>query len=480
MKKTAMIILTISILFCSGVMALETTILNPTPDTPVIYGVHATGDGGSIITGSYENNFAGGEGFLILTSAAGNITFNNVDYSYMYFDACKSGNGYVIAAGLTYTATTQTDNTHQLVILTADSNGLTTGARISGDLNTTPVAVTNCADNSGFVIAADYYNYNATGYSSPYFEKVNSSGAKVWSNHFDFTNDIYLYSITPLSDGGYIAAGYDYSDSNGFLMKVDATGNSVWATENSACTSYDDIALRPDGSMLATCYIDANPDYYFMIQAIDSNGNTLWSKTYNPYPGYDFNDYSIFYSGSNDCGYIITGSTTYPEGYSNTSHNFALGIDSNGNTMNYTSFGDGSQDIEYGVGTSIGNQQADIVGTIGESQIYWNRFTLSSVVAPPPAGGASAYNAYAYPEPASDYVNIVYSLTAQSNVTINIYNFANTLVGQNQTLESPDNSVTTKVDVSRLKPGVYFYEVVAKALNGGETRFKPNKFMVKR
>jgi|GEM_PF-3247809 hypothetical protein len=475
MKKTALMFICFA-LFCSGALAFEKTITNPTSDKPAIYGVHATGDGGSIIVGSYEKDPVGGEGFLILTDASGNTVFHKVDNSYLYRDAAKLGGGFIIAAALTFTVTTQWDNTYQLVVITANAAGANTGERISGDAGTTPVSMAKSPDGSGFVIAADHYNYNAAGYTSPYFEKVDNSGAKVWSNHFDFGQDIYFYGITALSDGGYLAEGY--TDFEGFLLKVDADGNSVWSKSSNSCTSYDGATIRPDGNIIAVGYAYDGTNYYFITQCMDNGGNIIWSGSYDP--GYDFNDYSIFYSGSSDYGYIISGSTDSVSQYSYINYNFAMTIDAAGNTKNISVFGNGADNVQYGLGAAIGNQQADIVGTINDTDIYWSRYTMPSIAVAPPPGGSSAHKTYAYPQPASDSINIVYSLSAQSNVTIYIYNFANNLVGKSQTLESPDNSVVTNINVSRLKPGVYFYQVVAKAVNGSETRYTPEKFMVKR
>ncbi|HPO26412.1 MAG TPA: chitobiase/beta-hexosaminidase C-terminal domain-containing protein [Petrotogaceae bacterium] len=166
--------------------------------------------------------------------------------------------------------------------------------------------------------------------------KIDASGNKLWSKCFGGTDFDYLYSIVQTSDSGYVVVGEtesnngDISDnhgvSDGWLMKVDATGNKVWSKVFGG-TKADDLkdiiqtsdggyiavgkAISTDGDILGNL---GNSDGW--IIKFNSAGDKVWSKVFGG------SDYDYLYSivQSSDGGYIAVGDTKSNNGDISANH----------------------------------------------------------------------------------------------------------------------------------------------------------------
>jgi hypothetical protein len=152
-----------------------------------------------------------------------------------------------------------------------------------------------------------------------YLLKVNNNGIEQWSK--DFHMITYLghggvggHSVQQTSDGGYIIAG-GYTDTStsvaGFLIKTDGSGDLAWETNFvGLAEGIEDVFETSDGGFIVTCSDT--------VIKTDINGNYQWSLEIDHY------GYSIIQTSdgesidkTSDGGYIITGTRTDDELYSN-------------------------------------------------------------------------------------------------------------------------------------------------------------------
>jgi hypothetical protein len=91
-------------------------------------------------------------------------------------------------------------------------------------------------------------------------------------------------------------------------------------------------------------------------------------------------------------------------------------------------------------------------------------------------------DAYAYPLPADDLIRFVCDISAAStDITITIYDFAGNFVKEvKETGSFNGKFISGTVDITRLRPGIYYYLIKAKQVSGGEQKIKIKKFIVKR
>jgi hypothetical protein len=89
-------------------------------------------------------------------------------------------------------------------------------------------------------------------------------------------------------------------------------------------------------------------------------------------------------------------------------------------------------------------------------------FTLTPYVSPtitPTLGqpDAGPGKSYCYPQPARDWVRIVYSLPAAETVAIKIYNFAGIPVDTETDIGAASDANMKEIDTKKFSPGIYFY-----------------------
>jgi hypothetical protein len=124
----------------------------------------------------------------------------------------------------------------------------------------------------------------------------------------------YGCSVQSTSDGGYIVAGYSWSfgagnpfHTNVYLIKTDAKGDTLW-TKIYGDTANDrgySVQLTSDGGYIIAGFTESfgsgKSDVWLL--KTDSNGDTLWTKTY----GGEDEDLGYFVQQVSDGGYIIAG-----------------------------------------------------------------------------------------------------------------------------------------------------------------------------
>ena len=162
--------------------------------------------------------------------------------------------------------------------------------------------------------------------------KLDGSGNKVWDKTYGGSDYDYVESIQQTSDGGYIVAGYTYSNdgdvsdgNNGgsdyWIVKLDGSGNKVW-DKTYGGSSYDyaeSIQQTSDGGYIVAGYTSSNDGdisdgnnggYDYWVVKLDGLGNKVWDKTY----GGSYGDYAESIQQTSDGGYILAGYTSSNDG----------------------------------------------------------------------------------------------------------------------------------------------------------------------
>ncbi len=136
----------------------------------------------------------------------------------------------------------------------------------------------------------------------------------LWTKTYGGTGFDDGYSVQETSDGGYIVAGNTESFGAGgcdiYLIKTEADGDTMWTKTYGEGGDYDWlISVQPtsDSGYIVAGFTDsqgAGSADVWLIKT-DSNGDTLWTKTY----GGDAADYGYSVQQTSDGGYIVAGST---------------------------------------------------------------------------------------------------------------------------------------------------------------------------
>lgn len=221
----------------------------------------------------------------------------------------------------------------------------------------------------GTTLSTDGDISDSHGNNDGWIIKTDASGNKLWSKCFGGTDFDYLYSILQTSDGGYIAVGRttsnngDISDnhgvSDGWLMKVDVTGNKVWSKVfgGSKADDLKDIIQTSDGGYIAVGKaISTDGDILGNLGNSDgwiikfnSAGDKVWSKVFGG------SDYDYLYSivQSSDGGYIAVGDTKSNNGDISANHGdrdgWIIKTDADGIKLWSKVFGGSGSDILFDI-----------------------------------------------------------------------------------------------------------------------------------
>ncbi len=168
--------------------------------------------------------------------------------------------------------------------------------------------------DEGFIVVGYSYSFGPGNYDV-YLVKTDADGDTMWTRTYGGAADgDYGTSVKQTTDGGYIVAGYSESFGpggyGGYLVKTDAVGDTLW-TKSFGGSGYDHIHCvqqTADSGYVVTGRTNSfseNEDYDLYLVKTDTEGDTLWTRTYG---GSDWDEgYTV--QQTSDGGYIVVGHT---------------------------------------------------------------------------------------------------------------------------------------------------------------------------
>lgn len=159
-----------------------------------------------------------------------------------------------------------------------------------------------------------------------------------FSKIYNFDIPSYLFSAQQTADSGYIASGYiskNYEDA--FILKLNKFGDTIW-TKSYGYSFRDwakEIQITTDGGYVVAGRKNYHTDMEhgnmygdICILKLNSNGDTIWTKTY----GGAYNDYANSIKQTYDGGYIVAGAKNNHM-INSASDIWILKLDQNGDTL---------------------------------------------------------------------------------------------------------------------------------------------------
>ncbi len=257
------------------------------PGNDYVYDLKQTSDGGYILAGSGVFGTGGPNVYLVKTDANGDTIWTR------FFDANDSDHASSVQ---------QTDDDGYIVAC----NGFTNLIRLdeSGDslwshdygIVSRSVCQTN---DGGYIIGGGVVD-------GPWIIKTDSLGNVVWSHFYNNNFFSHIMHVQQTFDGGYMAAGTAYSDSNWsdcYIIKMGGSGDTLW-TRSYGTTGAEEVHCAQqtfDGGYILS-------GLFFWTVRTDAEGDTIWCRNY----GNGGNGCAYSLQETRDGGYIIGGRISRP------------------------------------------------------------------------------------------------------------------------------------------------------------------------
>lgn len=188
--------------------------------------------------------------------------------------------------------------------------------------------------DQGYIIAGETASFG-TGGKDIYLIKTNTNGDTMWTRTYGRAADDWGNSAQQTSDGGYIIAGCldptGTADYDICLIKTDSNGDTMW-TKTFGSTGYDEarsIEQTTDGGYVMTGITNSygSGDYDVFLLKTNAGGDTVWMRTF----GGDGWDEGNSVRQTLDGGYIIAGiSSSFTSGDYDV---YLIKTDANGDTI---------------------------------------------------------------------------------------------------------------------------------------------------
>ena len=431
------------------------------------YSLIQCSDGGFVFTGNtYESGNS--DVYLIKTDEDGVVlcsrTYDrsNSDYGYSVYET--SDNGLIIAG---YTKSYNLENM-DIYLIRTDSDGDTLWTKsFDNTLFEFGQSVIQTYDG-GFMVTGwgqtpDYGN-------KMILLKADENGNILWNNYIGGEFSSSGKSLQQTFDGGFIITGYNATGIGScdlYLVKTDADGDTLWTKgfnesgSNVACYG-NDVKQTNDNGFIIAGEVEYNVDDsdIFLVRT-DEYGNTLWTKTFGDIP--DCGAESI--QQTNDGGFIMSGwKHEIGSGHYDI---YILKTDSNGDSLWSKSFGGTYDDIAYDL---VEDSEGEFIVT-GYTDSYplpgnYSAFLLKlgyetntdNII------NSSYFSAINYPNPCNPTTTIEFSIPNSSKVELMIYNIKGQKVKTiiNDLYEKGNHSITWNGDDDSgiaVIPGVYLYKL---------------------
>jgi hypothetical protein len=253
-------------------------------------GLCPAGDGGFISCGG-TTSYGNGEADAYVMKVDGNgemewdAAYGGANYDYAYSAAAVKG-AYFITG---YTSSFSKNPDSDVYLIKIDKKGVKAFERTFGGANWESGYSVASLDDGGCVIAG-YTDSYGNGKSDMYLIRADAKGNCVWARTFGGIRDDRAYCVIKSRDNNIIISGKSGSyNARGFgwdmiVMKVDMQGNSLWSRVFPAA-EVDvgmTVANTSDGGLVACgtkkCYGICDSNVY--VIKMDAEGNTQWSRIF--------------------------------------------------------------------------------------------------------------------------------------------------------------------------------------------------------
>ena len=310
---------------------------------PCLIKINSVGD--TVWSKRYMNNSAGlaiktallqtrDDGFIITspeiikTDASGNLLWaRSQNPSWFGGDAVEAPNGDICAVGYG-----PTPSGSGMSVIKLDSSGNPLSNYYFGSLGDEPHSIRNVV--SGGYIIAGTYEIPGGGYDG-LLVRLSDSGSVAWSNRYHYAGDEVFYKVLSLSDGSFLALGtgsIPLVNTGIILAKIDSGGNTLWSRLYVETNTYafDIYEIPGNRYLIAGSSNLSGNSFPGAIFNVDSVGNVLWYKKYNPMPGTLDAVFSSI-APALDGGYLLNGYTIGASG----SYFYAVKTDSSCDNHNF-------------------------------------------------------------------------------------------------------------------------------------------------
>ena len=287
------------------------------------------------------------QGQIIWSFAYGTPVYDNSEY------AIETSDHNIVCAGR---SNLQAGSPTAAIIFKSDPSGqLLWSKSYGGTANDDIVQIIETSDN-GYA-AIGFSESLSSGSSDILFIRTDINGDTIFTRSYGTIEDEDGSNIIQLPDGGFIITGRQITypggkqESDGLLLRTDASGNLLWTKMygDSLWEELTAVKLLPDNGYIisgSTSTFGAG-NYDILLMKTDSSGSVQWSKTF----GKSWTDagYDIYINP--DFSFVISGYTEslgYGHRFGTDSSNiFLLKTNENGDLLWMETYGDGLQDEAF-------------------------------------------------------------------------------------------------------------------------------------
>jgi len=219
--------------------------------------------------------------------------------------------GYILIGLIeSYTPGMSSMYTHYAFLIKTDTKGNEQWNRTFEDIGLQNAYSVQQTSDGGYILGGAVRSYrNWHWETDAMLVKTDSNGDIVWHKTTGALGNDDVMSVRQTYDGGYILAGFSYSDrDHAWLIKTDENGSEQWNETFAVPKPYSACSVwqTPDGGYILTSGTDlygAGSTDAWIIKT-DVNGKQEWNRTF----GSDFFDTVYSIEQTLDGGYLLAGS----------------------------------------------------------------------------------------------------------------------------------------------------------------------------